>query len=109
MECETLLHSASLSRAHDALQDALSSAARLHDLVDPCLRVGIDVSAASAFESARLLWSHGEKNAAVNMLNELNQTSTAESLQSQAVYVGKAGLLAKLVCDPARLDRSGNF
>ena len=97
MECKHLLHAASISRAHGGLQDALSSATRLSHLVDNCLQAGLDISAASLFESAQVLWSHGERNASVNMLKELNEKYTAERLRSQGLHVGKAGLLAKLV------------
>ena len=99
MECKHLLHAASISRAHGALQDALSSATRLSHLVGDCLQAGLDVGAASLFESAQVLWSHGERNASVNMLKELNENYTAERLRSQALHVGKAGLLARLVRD----------
>ena len=98
MECRILLSSARASRDRGALQDALSSATYLSYLSDKCGQLGLHVRAASEFENAHILWSHGEKDASVRLLSDLHRDLLAGNLPPQAVDVGKPGLLAKLVC-----------
>lgn len=94
VEGHLLLASSRMCRRHDALQNALSTATYLTQLVTPCLDVGIDISASVRFESAKVLWSQGEMTASINMLQDLKTTPRS---QDQLVEVGKSELLATLV------------
>ena len=96
-ECRLLLASSGLSRSHGALQNALTTATYLNQLVEPCKIAGLDVNAAAQFESAKILWSQGEMTASVRLLQELNNNINTESSSPQAIIVGKAELLAMLV------------
>ena len=97
MECRTLLASAATSREHGALQDALTSAIYLSHLAEQYESFGIHVQAASIFENAQVLWSQGERTAAVRLLVDLHQRLDSGTLPPQILEVGKPGLLAKLV------------
>lgn len=96
LESHLLLASSQMSRLHGALQNALSTATYLTQLVTPCHRVGIDISASVRFESAKVLWGQGEMAASINMLQDLNN---APGSPNQLVEVGKSELLATLVSD----------
>ncbi|KAG8530380.1 uncharacterized protein KY384_004882 [Bacidia gigantensis] len=96
MECRVLLASAALSRTHGALQNALTSATYLDQLVEPCQAIGLDITAASQVESAHILWSQGEKEPSVRLLEDLIQNLDKNTRQSQSIPVGKPELLAKL-------------
>lgn len=94
LESHLLLASSQMSRLHGALQNALSTATYLTQLVTPCHKVGIDISASVRFESAKVLWGQGEMTASINMLQDLNN---APGSHNQLVEVGKSELLATLV------------
>lgn len=93
-ESQLLLASSHTSRLHGALQNALSTATYLTQLVTPCQKVGIDISAAVQFESAHVLWGQGEMTASIKMLQDLNNSLGSHS---QLAKVGKSELLATLV------------
>jgi len=94
LEGHLLLASSQMSRLHGALQNALSTATYLTQLVTPCEKVGIDISAAVRFECAKVLWGQGEMTASINMLQDLKN---APGSRSQLFKVGKPELLATLV------------
>jgi len=93
-ESQLLLASSQMSRLHGALQNALSTATYLTQLVAPCKDIGVDISAAVKFESAHVLWSQGEMTASIKMLQDL---SSSLGSHTQLVKVGKPALLATLV------------
>ncbi len=94
LETHVLLASSQMSRDHGALQNALTTATYLNQLVEPCRKIGLDIAAAVQFESSRVLWSQGEMTASIRMLQDLRGTRTKERQLDQ---VGKPELLAKLV------------
>ena len=97
MECYVLLASAVLSRAHGALQNALTTTTYLSHLVGPCQAAGLNVTGVSQLESAHVLWSQGEREASVRLLRELTHGLDKETLETQSIPIGKPELLAKLV------------
>ena len=95
VESRLLLTSSKMSRMHGALQNALTTATYLNQLVLPCEEAGVDISAAVRFESANVLWAQGEMTASIRMLQDLQKSLGSHA---QMVHVGKPELLAKLVC-----------
>ncbi|KAL6721631.1 Serine/threonine-protein kinase tel1 [Lecanora helva] len=92
-ESQLLLASSQMSRLHGALQNALSTAMYLTQLVQPCSEVGVDISAAVQFETAHVLWGQGEMAASIKMLQDLvNHLGS----HTQLAKVGKSELLATL-------------
>ncbi|KAK4696525.1 hypothetical protein P7C71_g1403, partial [Lecanoromycetidae sp. Uapishka_2] len=91
-------------RLHGALQNALTTATYLNQLVKPCEEAGVDISAAVQLESANVLWGQGEMTASIRMLQDLKKSTTSPS---QLVRVGKPELLAKLghQISEARLEK----
>lgn len=94
LESQILLASSRMSRVHGALQSALKTATYLTQLVEPCAKVGVDITTAVQYESANVLWAQGEMTASIGMLQDLRNMPASKS---QLVDVGKAELLAKLV------------
>lgn len=95
LEVKTLVGTCKMARSHKVLQHALSAATHLEKLVEPCKQLGVDISAISTLQSANVLWELGESVTSIRMLQGLG--ADAEDL-SQSVVVGRAKLLAKLVC-----------
>ena len=95
VESRVLLSSSHMSRMHGALQNALTTATYLNQLVIPCEEAGIDISAAVQFESANVLWAQGEMTASIRMLQDLRKSLSSHA---PSAHVGKPELLAKLVC-----------
>ena len=93
-----LLASSSVSRGHGALQSSLSTAMYLELLGKRCKLDGVDISAASQYESALVLWSQGETTASVRLLKDLSHSLSTDELDPQAIPVGRPGMLARLVC-----------
>ena len=93
-ESHLLLASSQMSRFHGALQNALSTATYLTQLVTPCTRLDIDISAAVEFESAHILWGQGEMTASINILQDLNSRLRSKA---RLAGVGTPELLATLV------------
>ena len=94
LESLVLLASSRMSRAHGAIQNALSTVTYLTELVEPCKEVGVDVSAVVLMASADVLWDQGEMSASIRMLQDLQGSSDSHV---QLVEVSKPELLAKLV------------
>ena len=97
MECRMLLASSSISRSHGALQNSLSTATYLNQIVEPCKAVGVNVIAATQFESSHVLWSQGETTASIRLLRELSHNLHTNILEPQSISVGRPEMLAKLV------------
>jgi ataxia telangiectasia mutated family protein len=93
-EARALLASSCMSRSHNALQNALTTATYLNQIVKPCQHAGVDIDGAARFESANVLWDQNEMTASIRMLQDLDGTSTTGS---DIMRPGKAELLAKLV------------
>ena len=101
LESYILLASSHMSRAHGAIQNALSTVTYLTELVKPCKEVGVDISAGVRLASANVLWDHGEMAASIRMLQDLQGLPDSNT---QLVEVSKPELLAKLVSiDPTTL------
>lgn len=94
LESHLLLASSNMSRAHGAIQEALSTVTYLTELVKPCKEVGVDISAVVRLASANVLWDQGEMTASIRMLQDLRGLLDSNA---QAVEVSKPELLAKLV------------
>ena len=94
LEGHILLASSHMSRAHGAIQNALSTVTYLTELVKPCKDVGVDISAVVRLASANVLWDQGEMTASIRMLQDLQGLLDSEA---QLVEVSKPELLAKLV------------
>ncbi|MCJ1474831.1 Serine/threonine-protein kinase tel1 [Lambiella insularis] len=93
IECRALRAATSLSRHHGALQTALSTATYLGHIVLPCLEQGIKIDVAARLESSNVLWDQQEMSASIRVLRDITYEA---DLQSQDIFVGKPGLLAKL-------------
>ena len=83
-----------MSRDHDALQNALTTATYLNQIVKPCKDAGVEIDAAVRFESANVLWGQGEMTASIRMLQDLEK---APNTEPDLMRPGRAELLAKLV------------
>lgn len=94
LESHLLLESSNMSRAHGAIQEALSTVTYLTELVKPCKEVGIDISAVVRLASANVLWDQGEMTASIRMLQDLQGLPDSNA---QLIEVSKPELLAKLV------------
>ena len=94
LESHLLLASSHMSRAHGAIQNALSSVTYLTELVKPCKDVGVDIEAVVQLASANVLWDQGEMTASIRMLQDLQGSIDSHA---QLVEVSKPELLAKLV------------
>ena len=94
LESHLLLASSHMSRAHGAIQNALSTVTYLTELVKPCKDVGIDIRAVVQLASANVLWDQGEMTASIRMLQDLQGSLDSHA---QLIEVSKPELLAKLV------------
>lgn len=94
LESHLLLASSHMSRAHGAIQNALSTVTYLTELVKPCKEVGVDISAAVRLASANVLWDQGEMTASIRVLQDLQGLLDSHV---QLIEVSKPELLAKLV------------
>ena len=94
LEAQVLLLSSKMSRAHGALQNALTAVTYLSMLISSCQNVGVNITAATHFESAQVLWEQGEMSTSVRMLQQLQSSI---GLHEQSMHVGKPEVLAKLV------------
>lgn len=99
LESHILLASSHMSRAHGAIQNALSTVTYLTELVDPCKELGIDISPVLRLASADVLWDQGEMTASIRMLQDLQGLTDSHN---QLVEVSKPELLAKLVSEGPR-------
>jgi len=88
-----MLLSSQLSRSHNALQESLSLATSLMDLIIPCQAIGLNLEAVIHLEAANALWDQGEMASSIGMLQALDKNT---SLKKQTVSVGRSNLLSKI-------------
>lgn len=93
VEAQTVLLSSQLSRSHNALQESLSLATSLMDIIAPCQAIGLDFEAAILSEAANSLWDQGEMASSIGMLQALDKSS---SLKKQTIPVGRSNVLSKI-------------
>lgn len=104
MEIRAALLSSKINRAHNALQESLSLATSLIDLIRPCSDLGIHVDVAVHVEAANTLWDQGELSSSIKMLQALDDE---ESLKQQEIRVERYNLLSQIgyQVSVARLER----
>ena len=105
MEVQTALLTSALSRAHNALQESLSLATSLMDLIQPCQDLGLNLEVAVHLEAANALWDQGEMASSIGMLQALDD---GPSLKRQSIRVGRSELLSKIghQISVARLEKA---
>ncbi|KAL2075237.1 hypothetical protein VTL71DRAFT_180 [Oculimacula yallundae] len=92
VEVETALLSSTINRANGALQESLSLATSMMDLIQPCHDVGVSPEVAIHLEAANALWDQGEMASSIRMLQALDD---GQSLKSQTIVVERSDLLTK--------------
>ncbi|KAH7418935.1 serine/threonine-protein kinase-like protein tel1 [Cadophora sp. MPI-SDFR-AT-0126] len=92
VEVETALLASTINRAHGALQESLSLATSMMDLIKPCHDVGVNPEVAIQLETANALWDQGEMASSVRMLQALDDE---QSLKRQTIVVERSDLLTK--------------
>jgi ataxia telangiectasia mutated family protein len=98
IEVEALVSSSIINRKHGALQESLASVTYLHDIVQQCKTVGLDIEATAQHEVASVLWDQGEAETSIRMRQYLiNHTD----FDSQNADISLPVLLAKLVRIPS--------
>lgn len=90
---QTALLSSKINRAHNALQESLSLATAMIDLIMPCNEVGINPEVAIHVEAANALWDQGEMTSSIGMLQGLDDVAL---LKKQTIAVGRSDLLSKI-------------
>lgn len=104
VEIRAALLSSKINRAHNALQESLSLATSMIDLIKPCLNLGIHIDVAVHIEAANTLWDQGELASSIKMLQALDDD---RHLKQQTIAVGRSNLLSQLgyQVSVARLER----
>ncbi|KAK0123635.1 Serine/threonine-protein kinase tel1 [Cadophora gregata] len=92
VEVETALLSSTINRAHGALQESLSLATSMMDLIKPCHDVGVNPEVAIQLEAANAMWDQGEMGSSVRMLQALDD---GPLLKNQTIVVERSDLLTK--------------
>jgi ataxia telangiectasia mutated family protein len=92
VEVRASLLASTLNRAHNALQESLSLATSMMDLIGPCRELSLNLEAAVHIEAANALWDQGETISSIGILQSLDN---AALLKKQAVPVSRADLLSK--------------
>ena len=95
MEVQTALLASELTRAHNALQDSLSLATSLIDLIPPCRNLNLNLDVAIHLEAANALWDQGEMASSIGMLQSLEKEKTV-SLKKQDIPIGRSKLLSQI-------------
>lgn len=95
LEAKALVDSCKMARSHKVLQHSLSAATQLSKVVESCKQVGLDIDAVATLQVANVLWDQGQGIPPIRMLQALQMDG---ALSQQSIVVGKAKLLAKLVC-----------
>ncbi|KAI4726248.1 hypothetical protein E4T49_06024 [Aureobasidium sp. EXF-10728] len=106
IEARSVISSSQFARKNDLIQQSLTAATYLSQLVPICQEIDVKMDAAAQFEVATTLWRQGEISTSVQMLQEL---CSRTDLLKQSIQVGRAGMLAQLgheVAD-ARLEKPG--
>jgi ataxia telangiectasia mutated family protein len=92
VEVRASLLASTLNRAHNALQESLSLATSMMDLIPTCRELSLNLDAAIHIEAANALWDQGETISSIGILQGLDN---AALLKKQAVPVSRADLLSK--------------
>lgn len=105
VEVQNALLASKLNRSHNALQESLSLATSLMDLIEPCRELGLNLEAAVHVEAANALWDQGEMASSIGILQSLENGS---SLNKQTIAVGHSDLLSKIgsQVSVARLEKA---
>lgn len=105
VEVQASLLASSLNRAHNALQESLSLATSLMDLITPCQELSLNIEAAIHVEAANALWDQGEVASSIGILHTLDNPSL---LKKQTIPVGHPDLLSKIghQVSVARLEKA---
>ena len=105
MEVRAALLASKLNRAHNALQESLSLATAMIDLIEPCAAVGLNVDVSIHIEAANTLWDQGEMASSIGMLQALDN---GPSLKLQTLPVGRSDLLSRIgyQVSVARLEKA---
>jgi ataxia telangiectasia mutated family protein len=90
----SVISSSQFAKKNDLIQQSLTAATYLSQLVPVCKEVDVKVDAAAHFEVATTLWRQGETSTSVQMLQEL---CSRTDLLEQSIQIGRAGMLAQLV------------
>jgi ataxia telangiectasia mutated family protein len=108
VEVKTALLASTLNRAHNALQESLSLATSLIELIPACQKVLLNVEIAVQVEAANALWDQGEMASSIGMLKALDD---AVALKKQTVPVGRSHLLSRIghQISVARLERADHI
>ncbi|KAI9734490.1 MAG: Serine/threonine-protein kinase tel1 [Claussenomyces sp. TS43310] len=104
VEVQTTLLSSSLNRSHSALQESLTSATYLTDLIEPCRTLGLNIEAVVQIEVAQALWDQGEMASSIGLLQSIDKKTT---LKKQTLPIGRPHLLTNLgyQVSSARLEK----
>ena len=94
IEARSVISSSQFARKNDLIQQSLTAATYLSQLVPVCQEVDVHMDAAAHFEVATTLWRQGEISTSVQMLQEL---CSRTDLLKQSIQIGRAGMLAQLV------------
>jgi len=105
VEVRAALLASTLNRAHNALQESLSLATSLMDLIAPCNKVSLNLEIAIQVEAANALWDQGEMASSIGMLQALDNPA---ALKRQTVSVGRSDLLSRIghQVSVARLEKA---
>ncbi|KAF1989999.1 hypothetical protein K402DRAFT_460730 [Aulographum hederae CBS 113979] len=104
VETQSLFSHSTVARKHGALQDSLSVATHLTQLIPHCREVGLDIEGAAHFELAGVLWDQGEMSTSINMLHDIVENV---NFQKNSTALGKSTALATLAhhVAEARLEK----
>ncbi|KAF1815065.1 hypothetical protein P152DRAFT_412160 [Eremomyces bilateralis CBS 781.70] len=105
LELDSLLASAKVSRSHHAVQESLSTVAYLNQIARRYNALQLNYQADIEYETALVLWDQGEHQSSIQMLQNLNNGTTAR--KSQGAASNRPILLARLAfeLDEARLEK----
>lgn len=95
VEVQNALLTSELTRAHNALQESLSVATFLIDLISPCRDVDLKVDVAIRLEASNALWDQGELTSSIGMLHALEKEKTA-TLGKQDIKIGRSKVLSQI-------------
>jgi ataxia telangiectasia mutated family protein len=93
VEVHAALLSSKIHRAQSALQESLSLATAMIDLIKPCREVDIHAEVAIHVEAANSLWDQGEMASSIGMLQGLDNGAL---LKDQTIPIGRSDLLSKI-------------
>lgn len=94
-EAKVHIQSSQSLRSFGSFEQALNNVAYLSDIAPSCKDSGLNIDGAVKKELANVLWDRGELAPSIRVLKDLIDH---EDFDSQSLPIGKAGLLATLVC-----------